>query len=184
MAGAETPDKGSIFWDDEDMTGRGGSLSSRVAYLPQDLIFPPTQLWKILGFDAPRELTPEQEETLEHIEALKLVKSFSKGMKTKVGSSSVSRNEARILRLAGILLNDTSSFWVLDNPVQGLRGKKAKQSLEEILRCGKGRALVIGLAGPVAMQRFDRVVTLRNGKLLFEGTPGEYSLRFRGLKVR
>ncbi|MBE9529452.1 MAG: ABC transporter ATP-binding protein [Proteobacteria bacterium] len=183
MAGVDVADKGSIFWDEEDMTGKSGTLCSRVAYLAQDIIFPPTPLWKILGFDAVQELSPEQEETLEHIEALKLVKSFSKGLKTKVGSSNISRNEARILRLAGILLNDTSSLWILDNPVQGLRGKKAKLSIEEILRCAKGRALVVGLAGPIAMQRFDRVVTLRNGKLRFEGTPGEYSLKFRGLKA-
>jgi ABC-type multidrug transport system fused ATPase/permease subunit len=184
MAGVDVADKGRIFWDDEDMTAKSEVLSSRVAYLAQDIIFPPTFLWKILGFDEVEELSPRQEETLEHIEALKLVKSFSKGLKTKVGSSNISRNEARILRLAGILLHDTSSLWVLDNPVQGLSGKKAKLSMEEILRCAKGRALVVGLAGPIAMQRFDRVVTLRSGKLRFEGTPGEYSLKFRGLKIR
>jgi ABC-type transport system involved in cytochrome bd biosynthesis fused ATPase/permease subunit len=183
MAGVDVADKGRIFWDEEDMTAKSEALSSRVGYLAQDIIFPPTPLWKILGFDGVEELSSEQEETLEHIEALKLVKSFSKGLNTKVGSSNVSRNEARILRLAGILLHDTSSLWILDNPVQGLRGKKAKLSMEEILRCAKGRALVVGLAGPIAMQRFDRVVTLRSGKLRFEGTPGEYSLKFRGLKI-
>ena len=104
-------------------------------------------------------------------------------MKTKIGSSSISRNEARILRLAGILLNDTSSVWILDNPIQGLRGKKAKQSLEEILRRGKGRALVVGLAGPIVLQRFDSVINIRNGKVRFDGTPEEYPLRFRGLKA-
>ncbi len=183
LAGVETPDKGRIFWDDEELSKKSETLTSRVAYLPQDLIFPPIPLWKVLGFEAPVELSPEQETTLDNIEALKLVNSFSKGLKTKIGSSSISRNEARILRLAGILLNDTSCVWILDNPIQGLRGKKAKQSLEEILRRGKGRALVVGLAGPIVLQRFDSVVNIRNGKVRFEGTPEEYSLRFRGLKA-
>ncbi len=175
LAGVETPDKGNIYWDGEDITEHSNLLSSRVAYLPQDLVFAPTNVWKVLGFDAPVELSSEQEVTLDNIEALKIIKSFSKGLKTKVGSSNISRNEARILRLGGILLNDSSPVWILDNPVQGLRGKKARRSLEEILKCGAGRTLIVGLPGPILIERFDKVVALRNGKVRFEGNPGEWN---------
>ncbi|MFQ5464315.1 MAG: ATP-binding cassette domain-containing protein [Thermodesulfobacteriota bacterium] len=174
LAGVETPDKGKVFWDGEEVSKKEGTLASRVAYLRQYPVFPPTHIWKTIGLREPGALTVEQEETLRRIEAWKVIQSFSKGVEKKVGSSSISRNEARILRLAGILLGSGSSVWLLDNPVQGFARKRAKRCLGEILKCATDRTVVIALAEPLLLDRFDRVLFLRGGKVRFDGTPAEW----------
>lgn len=171
LAGVETPDKGRILWDGKDVTDEEETLSSSVAYLPQDPVFPPAHLWRVLGLAGPGALNPGQEKTLKRIGALKLVKSFPAGLEDKVGSTGVSRAEARLLRLAGILLADTPRVWVLDNPVQGLRLSKARKCIEEIIDRASDRSVVIALTEPVELGRFDRVLLLRNGKIDFDGTP-------------
>lgn len=173
LAGVEFPDKGKIFWDDEDVTIGDTDLSSRVAYLSHDPVFPPTKVWKILGLSGPDALTPEQQEILQRIEAWKLIQGFPKGLRTRVGSISISRNEARILRLSGIILGDTSSVWVLDNPVRGFSRKKARRCLEEILTRASDRTVVIAMSEPIHLDGFDRVLFLQRGKILFEGTPAD-----------
>jgi ABC-type bacteriocin/lantibiotic exporter with double-glycine peptidase domain len=184
LAGAEFPDKGNIYWDDIDVSSCEDGLSSRVAYLPQDPVFPPIHLWKLIGLKGPVELTADQEETLGNIEALKVVKSFPKGLTKKVGLTSLSRNEARLLRLAGLLIGDTSSVWVFDNPVQGLRHKKAERCLDEIMKCASGRTVVLSLTEPVRLKSFDRVLDMGGGKVRFDGTPAEWEEWRRSQKVK
>lgn len=174
LAGVEFPDKGKIYWDDQDVSHSDDGLSTRVAYLPQDPVFPPTHLWKLIGLKEPGELTAEQEETLVNIEAMKIVKSFPKGLSKKVGLTSISRNEARLLRLAGLLIGDTSSVWVFDNPLQGFRSRKAEKCLDEIIKCASGRTVVISFSEPVRLESFDRVLYMRGGKVRFDGTPVEW----------
>ncbi|GMR04225.1 MAG: ABC transporter ATP-binding protein [Thermodesulfobacteriota bacterium] len=171
LAGVEFPDKGKIFWDDTEVTRTDGILSSRVAYLPQEPVFPPTKVWKLLGLPRFQALSPEQEETLRRIGALRLAQGFQKGLDQKVGSNSISRNEARMLRLAGILLGDRSLVWVLDNPLPGLRGKKALRCLDEILRRAAERTVIISLPDPVHVSLFERLLLLHNGKVQFDGSP-------------
>ena len=175
LAGAESPDKGRIFWDGKEALN--GFLSSRVAYLPQDPIFPAVRLWNILGLRGPEALSAEQEETLRLIGARNVIQGFPEGLQKKVGSTSISRNEARLMRLAGILLGDMSSVWVLDNPVQGLRRTKARRCLDEILKKSSDRTLVVALSEPIDLNRFDRVLVLRNGEIHFDGTPAEWNER-------
>ncbi len=175
LAGVEAPDKGRIFWDDEKMLRREGGLSSRVAYLPQAPVFPPAKVWKHLGLSGPEALSPEDEETLRRIGAWKLIQSFRKGLDQKVGSSSLSRNEARLLRLGGILISDRSSVWVLDSPLTGLAGKKAAQCLEEIFSRAGGRLLVVALSDQSRAGRFERLLYLRKGRIQFDGRPGDFA---------
>ncbi|MFQ5442880.1 MAG: ATP-binding cassette domain-containing protein [Thermodesulfobacteriota bacterium] len=174
LAGVEFPDKGKIFWDDTEVTKSDWTLSSRVAYLPQDPVFPPTRVWKLLGLPRLKTLSFEQEETLRRVGALRVIGSFPKGLEQKVGSNSIARNEARMLRIGGILLGDRSLVWVLDNPLPGLRGKKAHRCLDEILRRAAERAVVISLSDPAHTDLFDRLILLYNGKVQFDGAPAEW----------
>lgn len=174
LAGVELPHQGKIFWDEEEVSNSDGTLLSRISYLPQDPVFPPTYIWKILGLSGPEVLLPEEQETLRQIGAWKVICSFPQGLAEKVSSHHVSRNEARVLVLAGILLGDASAVWVLDNPVQGLGGKEARRCLAEILKRAPERTLAIAFSEPIDLDRFDRVLLLRRGKIHFDGTPTEW----------
>lgn len=183
LAGAEPPDKGKIFWDEKDMSGTNGVLLSMVAYLPQEPVFPPVPLWKVLGLSGPEATLAEHEDTLRQIEAWKVIQRLPAGLDKKVGSSSMSRNEARLLHLAGILLGDQSQVWVLDNPVQGLRRAKARRCLEQIVKSSSKRTVVIALFEPVGLKNFDRVLYMRGGKIRFDGTPAQWD-EWRSTKQR
>ncbi len=174
LAGVEFPDKGKVFWDDTEVTKSDWTLSYRVAYLSQDPVFSPTKVWKLLGLPRSEPLSFEQEETLRRIGALRVISSFPKGLDQKVGSNSIARNEARLLLLGGILLGDRSLVWVLDNPLPGLRGKKAYRCLDEILRRAAERAVVVSLPDPLNADLFDRLLLLRNGKIQFDGAPAAW----------
>lgn len=177
LSGVEPPDKGRIFWDGTELTDEEEALSSRAAYLPQDPVFPSSHLWRLMGLTGPGALASGQEETLERIGVLKLLRSFPAGLEDKAASTGVSRTEARLLRLAGILIGDTPDLWVLDNPVQGLKRSKAGECIEEILRLASKKTAVIALTEPIGLERFDRVIVMKNGKIDFDGTPSEWEER-------
>lgn len=174
FAGVEVPDKGRIFWDDEKIFKKEGGLSSRVAYLPQTPVFPPVKVWKNLGLSGPEALTPEDEEALRGIGAWKIIEGFKKGINQKMASNVISKNEARLLRLGAILISDTSPVWVLDNPLSGLSGKKARQCLEEIVRRASSRLLIVALPDMHNTRSFDRLLYMRNGRIQFDGAPSDF----------
>jgi len=174
LSGVEVPDRGRVFWDDEKILKKEGGLSSRVASLPQAPVFPSAKVWKHLGLAGPETLSAEDEQTLRRIGAWKVIESFTKGLDQKVASNALSRNEARLLRLGGILLSDTSPVWVLDNPLAGLGGKKARQCLDEIIMRASHRLLIVALPDQHHSMRFERLLYMRNGKIQFDGAPSEF----------
>jgi ABC-type multidrug transport system fused ATPase/permease subunit len=174
MAGVEVPDKGRIFWDDVEVTEGGDALSSRVTFLPSDPVFPSTNIWKILGLASPEALTRGNEETLEAIRASNIIKGCPKGIEEKVDSLSLSRNEARLLQLAGLLIGESSNFWIIDNPVQGFGKKKGALLLDEIFTRSAGRTVVASFSEKSSVKNFDYVIFLRSGKVRFFGTLPEF----------
>ncbi|MFQ5479880.1 MAG: ABC transporter transmembrane domain-containing protein [Thermodesulfobacteriota bacterium] len=174
LSGVEVPDRGRVYWDGEKIFKKEGGLASRVAYMPQDPILPPVRVWKHLGLQAEEKLSAEDEKILENIGVSKIIETFTKGLEQKIASNAMTRNEARLLRLAGILLRDTSSVWLLDNPLADLGGKKARLCIDEILARSGERLLVIALPGSRHVKYFDRVISMRKGRVHFDGTPAEF----------
>jgi ATP-binding cassette, subfamily B, bacterial len=176
LAGTETADRGKVLWDEEDVTAAPEKLISRVGYLAQEPVFPPKRLWMLLGLPGPESPAPEAVETLKKTGAWKIVGRMPKGLREKVGSATLSRNEARALRL-GALLTGTAAVWVIDSPFEGLGKRRARRSLEELLSRLGSRTLVLSLARPVALDSFDRVIVLREGRIFFDGGPREWKER-------
>ncbi len=174
LAGRDLPDGGKIFWDDTETQDDEDALSKMVAYLSQEPSFPPCQIWRFLGLEGPGLLTDEVSKTLKNITAMTVLKSIPEGLDKKLSSANFSRNEARVLSLARLLFTDDSKFWVLDSPMQGLRGKRATSCLDEIMKHATGRTLVIALSTARALERFDRVIQMRSSRVEFDGTPVEF----------
>ncbi len=171
LSGTEVPDRGRVYWDGEKIFKKEGGLATRVAYMPQDPILPPLRVWRHLGLSGPEGLSPEDRETLDNIGVSKIIETFTKGLDHKIASNAMTRLEARLLRLGGILLSDTSQVWLLDNPLAGLSGKKARLCLDEILKRADGRLLVLALPGTRHIKYFERVIYMRKGRVLFDGPP-------------
>ncbi len=179
IAGAESPRKGKVFWDDVDVSDNGGVLRSGVGYVAQDPVFPAQLLWKTLGLAGPEALSSDQQQTLERLGVWPIIRRTPRGFEAKVASSDFSRNEARLLSLAGLLLQDDSPVWVLDNPLEGLNTRAARRCLAEIMSRAGERALIIALPRAIDLDRFDRVLGMRRGKLTFDGEP----VRWRNRKT-
>lgn len=179
LSGVEAPDKGRILWDGQDLSSNGGSLPSRVDYLPQDPVFGPAPIWRIVGLGGPETPPPEQLETLRRTGAWTVIRNFPRRLEEKVSSQFLSPTECRVLALAGILLAPAASVWILDSPLEGRGRPQARRHLDEILKRADGRTLVVALSQSIDLHRFDRVVSLRRGRIRFDGTPTQWNQRDR-----
>lgn len=176
LAGVESPDRGQIQWDDEDLSARPADLTARVGYLGQETSFTRAKVWKLLGLAGPEAPSAETIGVLNQIGAWPILRRLPRGLKQRIGSPDLSRNESRIVRLGAILLGN-APVWLLDAPVDGLSVRRARRCLDVILEKLGRRTLVVALARPVALERFDRVVALRDGRIRFDGTPQEWKGR-------
>jgi len=176
LAGVESPDRGRIRWDDEDLSERSADLQARGGYLGQETAFTRARIWRILGVAGAEAPSPETVDLLKRIGAWPIISRLPRGLKEKVGSPDLSRNEARILRLGAILLG-TAPVWLMDGPFDGLSVRRARRCLNVLLDKLGSRTLVVALARPVALEKFDRVLALRDGRIRFDGTPQEWNER-------
>ncbi len=177
LAGRESPEKGKVFWDKQVVSNRQGTLAARVNYLPQEPVFPPTPVWKLLGLAGPDTLGTQQQETLRRMGAWTIIRNLPAGLAEAVGSHHLSPHESRSLSLAGILLGGESSVWILDSPLDGLGRKRARQQLDEIFNRADDRTVVMALSQSIDLDRFDRVLVLRRGQLRFDGPPAQWAER-------
>jgi ATP-binding cassette subfamily B protein len=174
VAGLERADRGRVLWDDEDLGALPEALLARVGFLAQDPVFPPRRLWRLLGLPGPEGLSADALGTLERIGVGKIVR--RRGLDGEAGSATLSRGEARLVRLGAVLLG-AAPVWVLDAPVEGLGARRSRRCLDEVFARLGGRTLVVSLARPVSLERFDRVIALRKGRIAFDAGPQEWKGR-------
>jgi len=174
LAGVERVDRGKLTWDDEDLTALPEALLERVGFLAQDPVFPPRRLGRLLGLPGPEAPAAGALQTLERIGVGKVIR--RRGLEETVGSATLSRSEARLVRLGAVLLGP-APVWVLDAPFDGLGVRRSRCCLDEVLaRLGR-RTLVLSLARPALLERFDRVIALRKGRICFDAGPQEWKGR-------
>ncbi len=175
LAGIEPPSKGTIYWDDQPLTDWDWLLREQVNYLPDCPVFSPQPVWRILGLPGPDAELPSQAALMfEALGINKLLARLPKGMRQKVASAMISRQEARALSQASMLMS-SCSVWVMDDVFGGPdKKKKLHRRLEEIFARADERTVVVGLPVSGPFELFDRVVVLRRGRIYFDGTPGEW----------
>ena len=151
------------------------SVRASVAYLSDEGEFRNMTPRAILGLPSHGEPTASDIRLLERQGAWRVVRGLPEGLDQPLSSTELSRRERRALVLGGILLGD-SMTWVLDEPVE-TDGAKERARLEGVLEQAGDRTLVVSLRRPVCVDRFERIVVLRKGKIDFEGTPAEWRQR-------
>jgi ABC-type multidrug transport system fused ATPase/permease subunit len=172
IAGLEPLAEGALYWDDVAFEGAG---KPSLAYLSQDPLFPPQKVASLLGLDAGAELSADQRTLLERTGALEVIERLPRGLADKVAALSLSKQEARALSLAAILLGP-SSVWVLDAPLESLGRTSGEARMREIAQRARGHTLIVSMPKLYAPECFDRVVALKRGKQVFVGTPAEWAI--------
>jgi ABC-type bacteriocin/lantibiotic exporter with double-glycine peptidase domain len=174
LAGAETPKRGTITWDGHEMTGGNGAPPPDVGYLEQDPVFPHRRTWQILGVaESADDVDEINRATLEELGVWKRIQKFPKGLRTKIASGTLSRLERRRFALSGVIVGN-ESLWLLDEPFEGLSKSKADKLLNVIESRRGDRTLIVTSARPTCVDAFDKIVTLRKGRVAFEGTPQQW----------
>lgn len=176
LAGRLAPDRGRILWDELDVTDVIPFAALDVGYLPQNVIFKATRVWRLIGLAGPEAMSAEHETLLAKLGGWKLIANHPQGIRGKIGTRSITRNEARALRLAGILAG-THRLLSLDAVLEGLDQIAAGRRLKAILERADGRTLVLSMSRAVKISHFDRLLFLRKGQIIFDGTPAEWKLR-------
>lgn len=173
IAGNRKPKRGYVLWDGVD-SGEIARLawSQEIAYLPEDPSWRRRPIREFLGL--PNGAASER--TLKLIRACgarSLIKRLPRGLDSRVGSADLSFDERKSLGLARIILSN-ASLWLLDDPAGVLSGRNAKKLVRTVLEAADGATVILTFNRPVAIERFDRVIELRRGRIVFDGQPAEW----------
>ncbi len=149
----------------------------RVAYVPQsvDLVFPIQSIDLVLQGRAPHASGFSADSPEDRRRALEAMRACDVEGLAERDASALSGGEKRRVFLARALAQE-AEIWLLDEPTSGLDPRHRLEFLEILVRVHRERATTvllvtheIDLAGELA----DRVVLLREGRALAEGSPAE-----------
>ncbi len=134
-------------------------------------------MWKILGLADRGELSAEDKRMLRKLGAWDVIRSLPGKLDAKLGSFELTQAEARALALGRILIARDASAWILDSPLDGISRKRALRRLDEIWARAGDRTVLISMARPISLDRFDDVVAMRNGQIAYDGPPSGWKQR-------
>ena len=165
------PTSGEVFWGGEEVTGLGAAYRNVLGYLPQDFGYYPNYtaagflayiaVLKGLPRDAARRRIRELLDTVGLSDAAgKKLRTFSGGMKQRVG-------------IAQALLNDPKVL-ILDEPTAGLDPKE-RVHLRNLLADYAGDRIVLLSTHIVSDVEAiaDQVLIMKNGRFILQGTVPE-----------
>jgi len=177
LTGEKRDYSGSILLDGQDVrTLSMGDLARRVACLPQHLPAPHVTVRELAGFGRTPylplsgRLSPQDEETVARA-------IHSAGMETYADTfvDTLSGGERKKAFFAMILAQDTPVV-ILDEPTAHLDTVSRFEFLEltDKLRQETGKTFLMVMHDlPDVLRCADRIVTLHEGTLIFDGTPAQ-----------
>lgn len=169
---------GEVFLDGKEITALGSDYRDLLGYLPQDFGYYPNYTAKefLLYMAAlkgiPREEAEKRAEELLEVVGLseaasKKVKTFSGGMKQRVGIAQALLNEPKIL--------------ILDEPTAGLDPKERVRFRNLISDYAAGRIVILSTHIVSDIEAIaDEVLLMRKGKLVSQGTVAELTKKAEG----
>ena len=173
IAGHRKPSHGHVLWDGVDRREIAGlAWSQEVAYLPEDPSWRRRAIREFLGLPN-GDASKKTFKIMRRSGAQAVVHRRPAGLDSKVGSADLSFGERRALGLARIILSN-ASLWLLDDPAGVLSDRKAKKMVNALLDAADQATVIATFNRPDAIERFDRVIELRRGRIVFDGRPAEW----------
>ncbi len=174
LAGIVTPCSGSVRIDGHDIAGESGkkAVKAFLGYLPQELgLYPELNAAQFVdymailkGVDNPRQRRQRVDNVLELVglsdSAGRKIKSFSGGMKRRVGIAQALVNEPRLL--------------IVDEPTAGLDPEERIRFRNLLVKLALDRTVLLSthIVEDIAQTCRDMAV-LSRGQVLFRGSPAE-----------
>jgi len=165
LAGHRTPSRGEIRFDGRVLDAdTNGLLADQVYYLGESCTWQRQRLSQFLGVDESARKA-EVVKVLKLCRAWKCVVGLRKELKTKVSSFDFSPAERRAFALARALLSGVSVL-LLDDSFAELSKNRASVLLSKVLAAKPATTVVYACRKPVAVEHFDRVIHLEQGKVV------------------
>jgi ABC-type multidrug transport system fused ATPase/permease subunit len=173
IAGYVKPITGELLWDGKNL--ERFPIQSRwqnISYLLQAPSWRRRSIRKFLG--VPPEYSEAEPLSLLHVcKVHKIAERLPKGLDSKVGSSDLSFGECKRLAIARAFFSH-ASIYLLDDPVFSMSKNQAVEIIHTFLETKKDSTVLVVLSHPVAIEHFDRIIKLRRGHIVFDGTPADW----------
>jgi iron-siderophore transport system ATP-binding protein len=172
------PSAGEILLDGRKLSGLPRrETARRIAYVPQsvDLVFPILSLDLVLQGRAPYGRGFAADSPEDRQLALEAMRACDVEPVAWRDASALSGGEKRRVFLARALAQE-AEIWLLDEPTSGLDPRHRLEFLETLARVHQDRGTTVLFVTheiDLAAQLADRVILLRGGQALAEGTPAD-----------
>ncbi|CAN5693722.1 ABC transporter ATP-binding protein [soil metagenome] len=174
LSGQNVSRRGQVFWDDRLLAPLPArARGQQIALLAQCPSWPKQRLWQFLGL-ADATLPPDLERLFGKLGVTDVLSRLPAGLNSKLSSEMLAAGERRVLALAGACLKDPSLL-LLDDPTVGLSRGRGVKRLKTVFKHHQRATIVVAMNKLIGPQLFDRVVKLRRGKIVFDGTPQEFA---------
>lgn len=159
--------KGRMKWDGQRVRSSQLRETSRLRFLPQVPAFQRQSLSAILGVSTLEDVDAE---LVGLLNLKRVLEGAVKGMDTKLSSSMLTTRESKGLMIYNLIADLDSQVWILDSVTEGLSKKRASRLMDLLFERSGDRLLVASLPYANDLQRFDRIVLMKRGRIAFNGS--------------
>ena len=170
------PQRGRILIDGQDVARiTQESLPDAIAVVPQDVSLLHRSILENIRYGRPEAADREVMAAAAAARCLDFIDALPKGMDTMVGDRGVrlSGGQRQRIAIARALLKD-APILLLDEATSALDSESEETIIREALdRLMRGRTVIAVAHRLSTLRGFDRIVVLREGKIVQDGPPGD-----------
>lgn len=165
---------GQIFIDGRDINHVTlESLRSLIGYVPQEVFLFSRSIRENIGYGAAAD-HEGMNELVRRAGLTADLERFHEGLETEVGEKGVSLSGGQKQRLSiARALSADPRILLLDDPLSAVDAGREEDILDELARIGGDRTLLIVSHRLSAFRDCDRVIVLKDGRIVEEGDPSE-----------
>jgi ABC-type multidrug transport system fused ATPase/permease subunit len=167
------PDLGEVLWDGVPLRDLDrAQLRRRIALVLQEPLLLPATIAENIGFAREGATRPEIEAAARSASAHEFILRLPQGYDTVVGDGAarLSTGEKQRINLARAFLKDAPVL-LLDEPTSALDRESEAAVVAALRRLAVGRTTLIVAHRLETIRHADRVVVLREGKVVEQGSP-------------
>ncbi|MEK6918758.1 MAG: ABC transporter ATP-binding protein [Nanoarchaeota archaeon] len=171
IRGLYEPDKGKIYCDRKMISNGFHAIGEITTLIPQD----PEIFNNTIKYNVGMDLSNNKQimKAIKMAEFEKVVKRLDKGLRTNVLEKGVSLSGGEKQRLAlarGILAAKDSQIILLDEPTSSVDSINETKIHENLFKKFKGKTIISSIHRLHLLNKFDRIVFFKRGKIITQGT--------------